>query len=160
MRPTLIAMIAALATLTAAPTAAAQTADTALTSGWEDDPWTTSIQLRGHFNRGGGLPNCPGAFFGMGRDVELQFTASNRYRFLIFSVGSTVDTTLAVETPAGEIFCDDDSGALGLNPMVHVQTPRSGRYRVWVGVYSDGPRLPDIPVGATALISISELYSQ
>lgn len=148
---------------TPAPAAAQNRVE--LASGYEPDPWTTRIELRSRYSN---APRnidergvaCLGGFDGV--DVELRFTAGNLGLPLIISAGSSVDTALVVEDPHGRAFCDDDSGALGNNPMLAIAQPISGRYRIWVGVYRDPNTgaYTDVPAGATALISISELYSQ
>lgn len=159
---TLVAAI--LVSWVATAPASAQTR-VAITSGFEPDPWNTVIELRTRLSsplratdsRGAA---CNGGFDWV--DVEVEFTAANLGLPLIFSVGSGVDTTLLVEEPWGDVYCDDDSGALGYNPMVYIQSPRSGRYRVWVGVYRDPAThaVDRYEYGSTARVSISELYSQ
>jgi hypothetical protein len=57
-----------------------------------------------------------------------------------------------VQAPDGRFYCDDDSGA-GLNPIVTIGNPISGRYTVWVGSYTSG-------VYAQSTLSISELGRQ
>lgn len=160
------ALIAAcLLSWVAAPTSASAQTRVELTSGFEPDPWSTTIELRGRVSNAPRATDargnaCLGAFDWV--DVEVQFTAANLGLPLIVSAGSNVDTTLVVEDPWGEFYCDDDSGALGYNPLVFIQTPRTGRYRIWVGVYRN-PETLEISrydYGSRVRVSISELYSQ
>ena len=50
---------------------------------------------------------------------------------------NTEDTTLAVRTPNGRWFCDDDSGD-GRDPMILLDNPEPGDYTVWAGSYVRG----------------------
>lgn len=43
------------------------------------------------------------------------------------------DLVLVVQTPAGQVLCNDDAD--GLNPAVGVEDPASGVYAVWVGAF-------------------------
>jgi hypothetical protein len=45
------------------------------------------------------------------------------------------DTMLLIQTPSGEIVCDDDSHT-DLNPLIHIEDPESGLYIVFVGSYT------------------------
>jgi hypothetical protein len=67
---------------------------------------------------------------------------------LIFSATSDADTTLAIRAPDGRWYCDDDSGG-NLNPLVRFDSPRNGRYQIWVGTYGADP--------APAVLHISEI---
>ena len=57
-----------------------------------------------------------------------------------FHVDSTADTVLLVQSAAGEVLCDDDSGG-GLAPaLTAVLGP--GEHRVWVGLYESSDPAP------------------
>lgn len=43
------------------------------------------------------------------------------------------DTTLVIQTPAGDYLCGDDLNRLILDPTVEIAEPAAGRYAVWVG---------------------------
>ena len=47
------------------------------------------------------------------------------------------DTTLVVNGPDGQWYCDDDSGG-GTNAQVYFAKPSSGTYDIWVGTYGGG----------------------
>jgi hypothetical protein len=68
----------------------------------------------------------------------------------MISVLSRSDTTLVVNGPNGEWYCDDDSGE-DTNPLVTLGS-NAGRYEIWVGTYSSGDPQP-------AVLSISEVAS-
>jgi hypothetical protein len=68
---------------------------------------------------------------------------------LFFTASSRDDTTLAVHTPDGKWLCDDDSFG-DHNPMVRAPAPASGRYQVFIGVYSPESGAPN------AVLQVSE----
>ena len=72
---------------------------------------------------------------------------------MIISAASNADTTLVVNGPDGSWYCDDDGGNSGANPMVRLNSPRSGRYEIWVGTYANASLQP-------ARLHISEVSSQ
>ena len=47
------------------------------------------------------------------------------------------DTTLVINAPDGEWYCDDD-GAGYPNPELTFASPMSGQYDIWVGTYGGG----------------------
>jgi hypothetical protein len=55
-------------------------------------------------------------------------------------VGAQIDTTLAIVTSDGSVWCDDD-GAGGVNPRIEGALP-AGTYYVWVGAYAAGQQAP------------------
>jgi len=67
------------------------------------------------------------------------FTARGAFNFLRIFAVSSEDTTLVIQTPNGQLRCDDDT--FGRNPSVEGQFP-AGTYRIWVGSYSHGARAP------------------
>lgn len=81
---------------------------------------------------------CPG-FYPAQAALDLQFEAGNRYDLYFFVRGyDGADPLLAVMTPEGEVFCNDD-GWYDLNPTVRIGRPSSGRYRIWIGTYDGAP---------------------
>lgn len=120
-----------------------------LTSGFTPDPYFIRLQSGGSINAQTINGSCRG-FIADAPDVRLHFDAGRLP--LIISALSDSDTTLVINAPNGNWYCDDDSGG-GLNPMVRLDPAMSGRYEIWVGTY--GGR----SLEATRL-SISELYSE
>ena len=66
-------------------------------------------------------------------DVRLQFQGG-WFDEINFWVESNADTTLIINDPNGNWWCDDDSGD-GLDPLLSF-VPMSGQYDIWVGSYS------------------------
>jgi hypothetical protein len=54
-------------------------------------------------------------------------------RFLAIMVNTSFDSTLFVQTPDGQVWCNDDTD--GLQPRLEISSP-PGPIRIWVGAYS------------------------
>lgn len=63
------------------------------------------------------------------------FNAQGRFNFLRVFAVSSGDTTLVIQTPDGQLRCNDDT--YGRNPSLEGAWP-AGTYRIWVGSYSRG----------------------
>jgi len=83
------------------------------------------------------------------REPTLELTFEAGALPLYISAVSDADTTLAVNTPDGAWFCNDDD--LGLNPGLRFSDPQSGVYDIYLGTFSAGS------AGADAVLLISEL---
>ncbi len=121
-----------------------------LRAGFTPDPRVVPVQSGGDINAETIDSSCRG-YISEAPDVRLVYSAGSLP--LIISVDSRADTTLIINGPDGQWYCDDDGGVNGLNPMVRFNRPMSGRYEIWVGTYG-GARLEN------AQLHISELYSQ
>ena len=109
-----------------------------------------AVRSGGEINASTVSQSCAG-FISNAPDVRLNYTAGSLP--LIISVAADADTTLVVNGPDGSWYCDDDAGAHGLNPMVRFNSPKPGRYDIWVGTYGNASLQP-------AQLHISELTSQ
>lgn len=111
-----------------------------LRAGFMPDPMRLQVMSGGHLDAGAmGLGNCLGM-------VEATPTAvvnynSRRPNFLRFYVQSAGDTTLVINDPHGNWYCNDDGPNMGFNPEVVFQNAPSGHYDIWVGSYNRGERL-------------------
>lgn len=121
-----------------------------LSAGFPSDPRVVSLQSGGPIPASNISPSCEG-YVARAPDVRLNYQAGALP--LILSVASSVDTTLVVNGPGGQWYCDDDSGTNGVNPSLRFNRPGSGRYDIWVGTYgSTGTN--------SARLHISEVSSQ
>lgn len=122
-----------------------------LPAGFPEDPRTFAIRAGGALSasRLGGFA-CSG-FITQEPTFVLTYEDAGDVFDLMISAASEADTTMAVRTPAGEIFCDDDGGASGFHPGITVENPASGRYEIWIGTYEPGIGYPE------AALHISEL---
>jgi hypothetical protein len=121
-----------------------------LSTGFTPDPYVVNVQSGGSINAANIGSPCAG-FIANAPDVRLNFAGGNLP--LIISAAASADTTLVVNAPDGQWYCDDDSGNNGLNPMVRFNNPRSGQYDIWIGTYGNATLQP-------AQLNISELYTQ
>ena len=102
-----------------------------LTSGFLPDPYVAQVVSSGPINAsqsiGGGcrgmVANAP--------DYRLNYTAGSYP--LQFRVESNSDTTLVINAPNAQWYCNDDYQ--GLNPGFTFDNPMSGQYDIWVGSY-------------------------
>jgi hypothetical protein len=108
-----------------------------LASGAFPDPWGVDVLAGGGIDMQRRQSSCAG-FITENPDVRVMFTEGEAGLPLIISAHSSADTTLIINGADGLWYCDDDSGVLGLNPMVIFETPQSGQYDIWVGAYG-GP---------------------
>jgi hypothetical protein len=118
-----------------------------LRSGYEPDPYKVTVLGGGPVDSNTANADCNGGFIAERASFTLRYTAGDLPLFI--GANSDADTTIAVRAPNGEWVCNDDSN--GLNPMVSWESPRSGRYQIWVGRFGT----PD--ESAAAMLYISEL---
>lgn len=79
-----------------------------------------------------GLPSsCVGQISAGQPDVRLNFAGGTSP--LTVKVQSGIDTTLVINGPDGNWYCNDD--AEGVNPKVTFNPPQSGQYDIWIGTY-------------------------
>lgn len=119
-----------------------------LQPGFTPDPYNVQVTSGGNIRAGDRLNNCTGTIANA-PDFRLQWGGGGTLP-LIISVSSRADTTLVINGPDGQWWCDDDSGE-GTNPSVRFNSAGGGQYDIWVGDYSSGNN--------PATLSISELYS-
>lgn len=133
-------MLAVLAALAAAPAVAQDGSLTAnygeirLRSGFTPDPYRVPIIAGGSVN--GGL--LPGACTGMisdAPDFEVNYTAGSLP--LVFRTMASEDTTLIINGPNGEWYCDDDGFGDG-DAEVKFNRPQTGIYDIWIGTFGGG----------------------
>lgn len=124
-----------------------------LNAGFLPDPFTRELQAGGQLRTNLGGVN---AHVARAPDFSLHYTAG-KYP-LLFSAKSVGDTTLLINLPDGRWIADDDSGG-GLDPLIRIERPTSGRYDIYVGTFQknivaatlviseiDGTRKPPVPV--------------
>jgi hypothetical protein len=80
-------------------------------------------------------PGCVGYLTPAQPDVRMTYEAWRLAPMEIYATSDT-DTVLIIRQPGGSWVCNDDSD--GRNPMVRLDSPRSGVYNIWVATYSSG----------------------
>ena len=151
-----LAMIAgALALAAVAAPAAAQDynadtnyGDVRLSAGFTPDPYLAVLRAGGDYAASNLSSECRG-YITRQPDIRLYWDGKGSLP-LKFSAISNADTTLIVNGPRGDWYCDDDSGD-DSNPSIQLNA-ETGRYEIWVGTYSSGE-------SKQAVVSISELNS-
>jgi hypothetical protein len=132
-----------------APASAQTFGSVNLRAGFTPDPYRTTVTSGGNISASSLFTNCTG-WVADNVDFAVYYTAGSFN--LTISATSNADTTLIIQAPNGNWYCDDDSGP-GLNPSVTIGNPGSGRYQVWIGSYRQGEY-------AQATLSVSELGRQ
>lgn len=120
---------------------------TELEGGFSPDPYVATLTAGGGIEASSRFTNCVG-YIAEAPDYSVSFDSGSLP--LTFSVDSDADTTLIINDPSGEWWCDDDGAEASFNPMVRFDNPRSGRYDIWVGTFSAGSGVP-------ATLFVSEL---
>ena len=118
-----------------------------LRAGFLPDPHVRNLTAGGSIRAQDRFRDCRG-YIANAPDYSLYYTAGSQDLFI--NVDSDRDTTLVVNGPNGNWYCDDDGGDEPLNPLLYWSNPPSGRYDIWVGTYSRGTGIP-------ATLFISEL---
>jgi hypothetical protein len=122
--------------------------DINLAPGFQPDPHLVSLSAGGSISASNAGSGCSG-YITNAPDFRFYWSGKGSLNIMI-SVLSRSDTTLVVNGPNGEWYCDDDSGE-DTNPLVTLGS-NAGRYEIWVGTYSSGDPQP-------AVLSISEVAS-
>lgn len=116
-----------------------------LNSGFTPDPHEVSLTAGGSIDASTIGSPCTGSI-ARAPDYELTYTSGSLPLYIYATASS--DTTLVVNGPDGQWYCDDDSNG-GTNPQVTFNTPRSGTYDIWVGTFGGGT--------AAAVLHITEV---
>lgn len=110
-----------------------------LNAGFSPDPHVRNLTAGGSIRAETRFSSCRGSIANA-PDYSLYYTAGSFP--LILTVDSNSDTTLVVNGPDAQWYCDDDGAQSPLNPLVRFNNPQSGRYDIWVGTYSQGAGVP------------------
>jgi len=105
-----------------------------LRAGFTPDPYTVNIQAGGSID-GSRLPGSCTGYIADAPDFEVTYSAGGLP--LVFRTLSRTDTTLIINGPDGQWYCDDDSYGDG-DAEVRFSRPQSGTYDVWVGKFGSG----------------------
>ena len=106
-----------------------------LNAGFDPDPYRVSVTPGGSIEAQSAVSSSCRGYISNAPDFELTYNAGTWP--LIIKVEASADTTLVINGPNGEWYCDDDSGE-GTNPLVRFGNPQSGTYDIWIGTYRGG----------------------
>ena len=108
-----------------------------LNAGFTPDPYRVNLTAGGSIDAYtdtdlpaacvGDISNAP--------DYEVTYSAGSLP--LVFRTRSSTDTTLIINGPDGEWYCDDDSWGDG-DAEVRFNKPSSGTYDIWIGTFNGG----------------------
>lgn len=104
-----------------------------LRSGFTPDPHEVEMIAGGPISASNLSSRCMG-MISSSPDYEVTYRDAGSYP-LSFEFVSDGDTTLVINAPDGEWYCDDDSGG-NLDPRVYFRDAREGVYDIWVGSVS------------------------
>jgi hypothetical protein len=106
-----------------------------LSSGFSPDPYIVAISAGGSISAADVASDCVG-YVASAPDFSLHYDQEQYALSILADAGN--DITLLVNDPGGDWHCSDDSSHLDhADPGVFFPAPRSGRYDIWVGTYSD-----------------------
>ena len=103
-----------------------------LSAGFTPDPYWLPIYSGGSIDASTVASGCVGM---ISEAPDFQLTYESGSLPLTFGVEASGDTTLVINGPDGQWYCDDDSGGQA-DPEVTFRNPRRGVYDVWVGAYA------------------------
>jgi hypothetical protein len=119
------------------PSRTANYGEVHLSAGFLPDPHRVSLTAGGSIDAYTDT-DLPGACVGdisSAPDYEVTYSAGSMP--LVFRTRSSTDTTLIINGPNGQWYCDDDSWGDG-DAEVRFNKPSSGTYDVWIGTFSGG----------------------
>lgn len=114
-----------------------------LQAGFPLDPTFVSVNAGGDLNAAVIDPDCPG-YINTQPVVTVNWTGEAEFVEVFFV--SNDDPTLVVVGPDGEIYCSDDANDQLLDPVIELQNPMAGQYRIWAGSYARGQLIPGVLV--------------
>lgn len=139
--PLLLTTLAGICLVASAASAQDPSADptfgqTRLSAGFPNDPYTVEVIAGGPVD-GAALPGACVGNIGEAPDFRLTFNADGSTPLFIRTISAS-DTTLVINGPDGEWYCDDDSFGDG-DAQVRFGRPQSGAYDIWVGAFRGNP---------------------
>ena len=102
-----------------------------LSAGFLPDPYVARVTSSGSIDAGSSLGFPCVGMVAQAPDFRLNYSAGGFP--LQFQVSSGSDTTLVINAPDANWYCNDDT--FGLDPAVTFNAPMSGQYDIWVGSY-------------------------
>lgn len=114
-----------------------------LAAGFPLDPTFLSVNGGGQVDASILGDGCSG-YINISPVVTLNWTGEAEQVRAFFVSDS--DSTLVVATPDGKILCSDDAAEQLLDPLLSLENPAPGAYRIWVGSYAKSQLLPGVLV--------------
>lgn len=106
----------------------------AVNTNFQPDPATYHGNAGGPIDMATAVTDCNG-YVAAVPDFRVNYTAGTfPLRFYVDTADT--DTTLAINAPDGNWYCNDDT--VGLHPVVDFASPQSGQYDIYIGTYAQG----------------------
>lgn len=122
-----------------------------LSADFRPDPHTVSVVAGGATDVSELIAGCSGLISESQPDYEVNYSSPGEFS-LGFYVTGEADTTLLINDPSGDWYCNDDFDAAGgRNPGVVFDSPSAGVYDIWVGAYDSDDN------GTTVELTVSEV---
>jgi hypothetical protein len=110
-----------------------------LVAGFTPDPHEESVTSGGPIDASYLGGDCRGwATAAPDFDVTYQAGSMTLLRFYFVADEAGEDTTIIVNAPDGNWYCNDDASGGTLDPMIDFTSPQSGLYDIWIGSYDEG----------------------
>jgi len=117
-----------------------------LTAGYPLDPFFVSVNGGGNLDAEIAAPGCEG-FISANPAIKVDWEGdADQIKAFFFS---DHDPMLMVQTPDGQLLCNDDANDQLLDPVVEITDPLTGTYEIWVGSFARGQLIPGILVLTT-----------
>ncbi len=117
-----------------------------LKAGFPLDPFIVSVNGGGPVDAGTLDPACTGY---VNEDATLAVEWSGAAELIRLFYYSDHNPTLVVRLPNGKYVCNDNATRLLLDPVVNLDNPEAGEYRVWVGAADKDQLIPGVLVITT-----------
>jgi hypothetical protein len=110
------------------------------------DPFLVSVNGGGSQDASKLDPACVGW---INDEPVLTVNYAGKAEFAEIFYFSDTDPTLVIELPDGSYRCSDDAADNVLDPLVTLDNPPQGAYKIWVGTYDAGQLIPGLLVITT-----------
>ena len=120
-----------------------------LAGNFQPDPFVIDLSAGGNIDASD-IDGCVG-YISNAPDFKLSYTKTSTYDLGIFVI-SDADTTIVINTPGRDWYCNDDFDETdGINPGVMFSNPATGIYDIWVGTFDKGDSYPAAQLVITEL---------
>lgn len=109
--------------------------ETDVAAGFLPDPIIADVTAGGPIAASSVDDSCRGSV--TGAPAHRLYYEAGAFPLFIW-VESEADTTLLISDPNGDWICDDDGGMQPFQPALGWDSPLSGQYDIWVGVFGGG----------------------
>ena len=112
-----------------------------LQAGFPLDPTILSVNGGGEFDARIFGRGCSG-FVNLSPSVTVNWSGKADFAQIFFY--SKDDPTLMILTPDGKLLCSDDASEQVLDPVIQLEKPVEGTYRIWIGSANKNQLIPGI----------------